>query len=285
MNVKVLTDSTSYIDKNIKSNLDIKTVSLNVKFDKENFRETDIDNNNFYKMMDEKGIPFSSQPSVSEIYNEMKSIAAVGDELLCIFISSDMSGTYSTAYMVKKMILEKYKNAKIKILDSRSNSMQLGFAVIAAAKAAKEGKTLDEVSKVAEKIFKTSRFLFIPENLEYLRKGGRIGGASALIGNLLKIIPILTVEDGKTTVLAKVRTKKKAVLAMLDKMFEDIENYGLGEIIVHHINCYDEAIQLASLIEQKLQIRVNICDIGPVIGVHVGPGAIGVVYYTQKKLR
>lgn len=285
MNVKVLTDSTSYIDKNIKSNLDIKTVSLNVKFDKENFRETDIDNNNFYKMMDEKGIPFSSQPSVSEIYNEMKSIAAVGDELLCIFISSDMSGTYSTAYMVKKMILEKYKNAKIKILDSRSNSMQLGFAVIAAAKAAKEGKTLDEVAKVAEKIFKTSRFLFIPENLEYLRKGGRIGGASALIGNLLKIIPILTVEDGKTTVLAKVRTKKKAVLAMLDKMFEDIENYGLGEIIVHHINCYDEAIQLASLIEQKLQICVNICDIGPVIGVHVGPGAIGVVYYTQKKLR
>ena len=128
-------------------------------------------------------------------------------------------------------------------------------------------------------------FLFIPENLEYLRKGGRIGGASALIGNLLKIIPILTVEDGKTTVLAKVRTKKKAVFIMLSRMLEDIEKYGLGEIIVHHINCIDEAKQLACTIKEKLKVNVNICDIGPVIGVHVGPGAIAVVYYTQKNMR
>lgn len=282
MHVKVLTDSTSYIDKIIKNELDIKTVSLHLKFENVNFREIDIDNDSFYKMMDEKGIPFSSQPSVSEMYTEMESVVASGDELLCIFISSDMSGTYSTANMVKTMILEKYSNAKIQILDSRSNSMQLGFAVIAAARVAKEGKTLDEAVTIAVEIFNRSRFLFIPENLEYLRKGGRIGGASALIGNLLKIIPILTVEDGKTTVLAKVRTKKKAVLTMLEKMFEDIDNFGLGEIIVHHINCYDEATQLAYLINEKLKVNVNICDIGPVIGLHVGPGSIAVVYYTQK---
>lgn len=285
MHVKVLTDSTSYIDKIIKNELDIKTVSLHLKFENVNFREIDIDNDSFYKMMDEKGIPFSSQPSVSEMYTEMESVVASGDELLCIFISSDMSGTYSTANMVKTMILEKYSNANIQILDSRSNSMQLGFAVIAAARVAKEGKTLDEAVRVAVEIFNRSRFLFIPENLEYLRKGGRIGGASALIGNLLKIIPILTVEDGKTTVLAKVRTKKKAVLTMLEKMFEDIDNFGLGEIIVHHINCYDEATQLAYLINEKLKVNVNICDIGPVIGLHVGPGSIAVVYYTQKNMR
>jgi len=285
VHVKVLTDSTSYIDKIIKNELDIKTVSLHLKFENVNFREIDIDNDSFYKMMDEKGIPFSSQPSVSEMYTEMESVVASGDELLCIFISSDMSGTYSTANMVKTMILEKYSNANIQILDSRSNSMQLGFAVIAAARVAKEGKTLDEAVRVAVEIFNRSRFLFIPENLEYLRKGGRIGGASALIGNLLKIIPILTVEDGKTTVLAKVRTKKKAVLTMLEKMFEDIDNFGLGEIIVHHINCYDEATQLAYLINEKLKVNVNICDIGPVIGLHVGPGSIAVVYYTQKNMR
>lgn len=285
MNVKVLTDSTSYIDKLIKKKLDIKTVSLNLKFDDENFRETDLSNDNFYEMMEEKGIPFSSQPSVSEIYNEMEKVVVSGDELLCVFISADMSGTYSTSNMVKKMILEKYPNAKIQILDSRSNSMQLGFAVIAAARAASDGKTLDEVAKEAVKIFNRSRFLFIPQNLEYLRKGGRIGGASALIGNLLKIIPILTVEDGKTTILAKVRTKKKAIFTMLTRMFNDIEKYGLGEIIVHHINCIDEAKQLACLIKEKLKVSVNICDIGPVIGLHVGPGAIAIVYYTQKDMR
>ncbi|MBB6623282.1 DegV family protein [Clostridium gasigenes] len=285
MAVRILTDSTSYIEKNIESQLDIKVISLNVIFGNESFKERDIDNEVFYKMMEEKGIPTSSQPSVQELYDEMEKVVQNGDSILCIFISSHMSGTYSTAHMVKELILESYKNAKIEIVDSTSNCMQLGFSVIVAARAALEGKNLDQVKEIAEDNIKRSRFLFVPDTLKYLKKGGRIGSASALIGNLLKIIPILTVEDGVTTILTKVRTKKKAVATMTDKMFNDIEQYGVGEITVHHINTYYEALELIKTLEEKLKIKIGICSIGPVIGTHVGPGTIAVAYYTEKNMR
>ena len=285
MTVKILTDSTSYIDKQIENKLDIKVVSLNVIFGEESFKERDLDNENFYKMMDEKGIPTSSQPSVQELYNEMEKLVKAGNSVLCIFISSLMSGTYSTAHMVKGMILEVYKDAEIEILDSTSNCMQLGFSVIVAAKAALEDKKLDEVKEIAQHNIKRSRFLFVPDSLRYLKKGGRIGSASALIGSVLKIIPILTVENGVTTILTKVRTKKKAVTTMTEKMFDDIEEYGLGEITVHHIDAYDEAIELKNLLEKRFKTKIGICSIGPVVGTHVGPGTIAIAYYTEKNMR
>ncbi len=280
-----MTDSTSYLPESIRNELSIRMVSLNLSFGNDSMRETDIDNETFYPMMAAKGIPTSSQPSIGEMYEEMKSAIEMGDSLCCIFLSSDMSGTLSTGQLAKDMVLEKYENAQIEIVDSRSNCMQLGFAVLLAARAAKAGKTLEEVKGAALENIKRSRFLFIPENLEYLKKGGRIGGASALIGNLFKIIPILTVEDGKTTILMKVRTKNNAVMAMVDKMLQDISLYGLGEIVVLHINCLNEAKVLANLIQDKLNVNIDIMDIGPVIGLHVGPGAIAITYYTERAMR
>lgn len=285
MAVRILTDSTSYIDKQTKKELDINIVSLHVSFQNESMKETEIENNLFYEMMEQKGIPISSQPSIGELYEAMENIVSNGDQLFCIFLSSEMSGTFANACKVKEMIEKKYPDAQIEIVDSRANCMQLGFAAIVAARAAKEGKTLDEVKKIAEENIKRSRFLFIPENLVYLRKNGRIGGASALIGNLLKIVPILTVENGITTVSQKVKTKGKAISAMLEKTWQDYLDYGLKEIVVHHINCYDQAKDLANKLKEKLKIHANIVDIGPVIGLHVGPGALGIVYYTEKDMR
>lgn len=285
MAVHILTDSTCYISEDLKNALNISIVSLNVTFGNVNFKETEIDNKTFYNMMEKKGIPISSQPSVADLYSEMKNVTDKGDSLLCVFLSSKMSGTYSTAHVARDMILGNNKNAEIEILDSESNCMQLGFAAVVAARAAKEGRDLNEVKKICKDNIKKSRFLFIPDNLVYLKKGGRIGGASALIGNILKIIPILTVENGVTTIFAKVRTKKKAIEKMLSKILEDIKAYGLGEIVVHHINCYDEAKILADKISELLKTDVKIFDIGPVIGLHVGPGAIGIAYYTEKAMR
>ncbi|WP_041276006.1 DegV family protein [Desulfosporosinus acidiphilus] len=285
MAVIVLTDSTSYLSEKIRKELNIKMVSLNISYGNDSMREIDIDNDRFYKMMASNGIPTSSQPSVGDMYREMLDVVEKGDSLCCIFLSSDMSGTFSTGQIVKKMVLERHENAKIEIVDSRSNCMQLGFAVVMAARAAQAGKSLEQVKEAALDIIKRSRFLFIPENLDYLKKGGRIGGASALLGNLFKIIPILTVENGKTTIMMKVRTKKNAVLAMFDTMLQDINSCDLGEIVIHHINCLDEAKELANVIKEHLEVIVDIMDIGPVIGLHVGPGAIGIAYYTLKAMR
>lgn len=280
MAIKIVTDSTSYIPKQYIDEYEISVVSLNVILNGDSYREVELSNETFYeKMKQAKEIPTSSQPAPGEISDIFKRIISSGDSILGIFLSSDMSGTVSSANLVKEMILEEYPEGRIEIIDSRTNCMQLGYVVLEAAKAAKEGKSMEEVIDIASKVINSSRFIFTPETLEYLKKGGRIGGAAALLGNILQIKPILTVKDGKTTVLTKVRTKKKAIDSIINILEEDMSSRELRGITVHHINCYNEGVLLANKIQEKLGIDVNIESIGPVIGLHVGPGSIGIAYY------
>ena len=283
MAVKIVTDSTSYIPENLVKEYDITVVSLNVILNGRSYKEVDLENREFYKQMDlSNEIPTSSQPGMDELLRIFKEKIDSGDEVLAICISAKMSGTYSSAHLVKNMVLEDYKDAKIEIFDSSTNCMQMGFIALEAAKAAKNGKTMEEVIKVAQSVKENSRFLFVPDTLKYLQKGGRIGKASALLGGIFQIRPILTVQNGETTVFEKVRTKKKAVDTILNKVVDECNNKGIGNVIVHHINCEDEGMELARRLEEKLRIHVDIQPIGPVIGVHVGPGAIGVAYFTKQ---
>ena len=282
MAIKIVTDSTSYIPKEYLDKYDIKIVSLNVVMDGVSRREVDIDNKYFYDEMSKaKEIPKSSQPIPEEMLNTFKDIVKDGHSIVGIFISSKMSGAYSSANMIKNMILEDYPGADIHILDSKTNCMQMGFAAIKAGETASQGKSIEEVIEVTKYVLDNSRFLFTPETLEYLKKGGRIGGAAALFGNLLQIKPILTVVDGETSVFKKVRTRKKAVNEIVAAVLNEIEAKGLGDIIVHHINCEEEGLKLANALENKLNRKVSIQSIGPVIGLHVGPGSIGIAYYTK----
>ena len=282
MAIKIVTDSTSYIADEYIKKYDIKLVSLNVIINGVSSREVDIENEVFYEeIKNSKEIPKSSQPIPNEMLNTFKEIVKDGDSIVGIFLSSKMSGTYSNANMIKDMILEDYPDAEIHILDSKTNCMQMGFAVIEAARTASEGKSINEVINAANHVINNSRFLFTPETLEYLKKGGRIGGAAALFGNVLQIKPILTVVNGETSVFKKVRTRKKAIEEIVKTVLEEIESKGLGDIVVHHINCQEDGLKLAKALENKLGKKVDIQSIGPVIGVHVGPGSIGIAYYTK----
>lgn len=283
--IKVVTDSTSYLEEQSLKDLDIYRLSLKVGFQQDTYREVDLENRAFYKMMEERGIPKSSQPAVGEFVEVFSNLLKEGHSVLGIFLSQKMSGTLSTAMMAREMVLKEYPQGEIRLLDSASNCMQLGFAVEAAAKAVKEGKSLDEAEKAVEDMKKRSRFLFLPQNLKYLEAGGRIGKANALIGGLLRIIPILTVENGETSIYKKVRQKKKALGEMILKLEEDHKENTVEELIIHHIDALEEAKTLEKEIKEKIQVPIRILDIGPVIGLHVGPGALGVVYYTKGKLR
>lgn len=282
MTVKIVTDSTSYLSEELKEKYDIKVVSLNITMNGKSYKEVEIDNEKFYEEMEaSKEIPTSSQPALDEMINTFENILSEGFDIAAIFLSSEMSGTFSSAHLVKEMVLENYPDRKIEIIDSKTNCMQMGFEVLEAAKSAKEGKSLEEVKEAALYVRENSRFLFAPESLTYLKKGGRIGSAAALFGSILQIKPILTVEKGITTVFDKVRTKKKAVNTMVQKVLKDAEERGIRGITVHHINCEEEGKALAEILREKLKVEVHVEKIGPVIGLHVGPGSIGVAYYTK----
>ena len=283
MAVKIVTDSTSYIPDELIKEYDISVVSLNVLLNGISYREVELENEKFYEEMDKsEDIPTSSQPNIEEFSKVFKSIAAKGDDIVGIFISSEMSGTYSTAHLIKEMVLEEYPNTSIELVDSRTNCMQMGYQVIQAAREAKRGEEIENVVKIAKRTIETSKFLFVPDTLKYLKKGGRIGGASALLGTILQIKPILTVEDGKTTMFDKVRTKRKAIDTIVKKVLIDIQERGLGEVIVHHINCEEEGLEVANRLKEALKVDVKVRPIGATIGLHVGPNTIGVAYYTQR---
>lgn len=283
MSIKIVTDSTSYIPKPLREALDISVVSLSINFSSETFLEEEIDHTSFYhKMEASPTIPASSQPSIQDMYAMFEKHICQGHTVVGVFLSSEMSGTYATALTVKGMILEHYPQAVIEIIDSRSNSMQLGFAVLAAARSAQAGDALVQVLSSAYEVIKRSRFLFIPQTLDYLKKGGRIGGASHLLGTVLKIRPILTVINGKTALIDKIRTSERAIQEVLRIFYQDVQQKGLVEAVVHHINAEAGGKKIAQMIAEHLGKEIPVYPIGPVIGSHVGPGTLGIVYYTQE---
>lgn len=283
MGIKIVTDSTSYIPKELLEKYDIAVVSLGIVMEGKGQKEVEINNDEFYEKLGKlDSIPTSSQPTIEDLYNAFDNIMASGNDAIGIFISSNMSGTYSTCnQIIRTMLEEKYPERRLEVIDSESNCMQMGYAVLAAAEAVIAGKSMEEVLKAVEAVKGKSRFLFIPDTLEYLKKGGRIGGATALFGGLLQIRPILTVENGTTEVFGKVRTKNKAIDKMLEKAALDFQEKGFGNLIVHHINCEEEGEALAAKVKEVLNIDAEIQCIGPVIGCHVGPKAVGIAYYTQ----
>ena len=286
MAVKIVTDSTSYIPQSTLEALNITVVSLSVSFEDTNHLETEMDLDLFYsKLSSLEKLPTSSQPSTDDLYQAFMQHIEKGHEVVGIFLSSEMSGTYSTAYLVKNMILEIYPQASIELIDARTNCMEMGFVAIDAAQAAKEGKSSQEVVRIAHHTMKCTRFVFSPSTLEFLKKGGRIGNASSLLADILKIKPVLTVENGLTTTLAKIRTHKKALEYMLDVFTNEIKQYGYMDAIVHHIHSPNEAMAYAATIASIAGKTPQVIPIGAVIGTHVGPGTIGIAYRTQKPMR
>lgn len=287
MAVTVITDSTSYLPRPLRESLDIGVVSLSSEMDGVSYPDDAEDYGAFYTALREKGaFPTTSQPSVQSMVDALSSRVAEGHAVVGIFISQLMSGTHSTALLARDMVREQRPEAVIEIVDSESNCMELGLAVLAAARAAAGGADVAEVVAAARDAIGRTRFLFTPMTLEYLRRGGRIGNASALLGSLLQIKPILTVVDGKTDTFAKVRSLAKAWDTVVGAFERDIaDKGGLDEVYVHHIDDPEAGRRFADRIAEAASRPVEIVPIGPAIGTHVGPGTVGVVYSTLGQMR
>lgn len=284
--IRVITDSTSSIPRSLREEYGIELFSLFVNHDGKEYEERSMDLDEFYADIYEMAdnIPTSSQPALSEIERAFEDAAKAGDDVLGVFLSSKMSGTFESVVRAAKGAAERHASFRFAVIDSLTNCMELGWPVVSAAKAAASGMGLHEcVQHVCERV-RSTRFIFAPESLRFLEKGGRIGRASALLGNALRISPILTVKDGVASTYAKVRTQKKAMDKMVGILRQDMEEHGLRNIAVHYIGSKQPAEEWARDVIRPLIGRdVAVVPASPVIGVHVGP-AVGIAYECDKPM-
>lgn len=276
--IKLVTDSTAYLSQEIAQKYGIKVVPLCVHFGKEAFKEgVEMSNEAFYTRLQEAAeLPTTSQPSAGDFLQVFQGLA--DHDIVTLTISQRLSGTWSSAMAAARMLPE----AKITVIDTRSTSAGLQMMVEAAAQAIEAGATAEQVVALVEEIKAKMYLLFVVDTLEYLAKGGRIGNAKAFLGTLLKVKPILVLEDGAIEPLEQVRSKRKAVSRMLDLIEERVDGQApQAKISIAQALVPAEAEAVAQEIVDRLGCaRPVISELGPVIGTHTGPGVIGVACYT-----
>jgi DegV family protein with EDD domain len=273
--VAVVTDTTAYLPPEIVRENDIHLVSLYVNWDDDSERESDMtDYNAFYdRLRGGDRLPTTSQPSIGDFLDVYRPLLEAGRDIVSIHISGSISGTVESARQAKEQLGE--DAGRVAVIDSRSGCGGQGLVVLAAAKAALSGADPAEVERRAGAAMADFKMWFAVETLEYLRRGGRIGAASAWLGMALKMKPILTF-DGEIRPVERVRTSARAV-RRLTEYAEERARDGADGWVVQHVQAPREAQQLIDATEEIMgKPPLFVSEIGPVIGVHVGPGLLGV---------
>lgn len=278
--ITLVTDSVASIPKDMLEGKPIEVVSLYINHEGSEYVDAEMDLDAFYgdiyDMVD--NIPTSSQPSTRIVERVFERIAQAGDQLLGIFLSSGLSGTFESVVQTAKSLKDRIPDFDYALIDSKSCGFDEAFPIFDALDAHAEAKSLKECVAATLEGIRSTRFLFTPETLTFLQKGGRIGNAAALLGNLIQLSPVLTVIDGKATTVAKIRTRKKALNRIVEEFKSDVDSYGLKRVVVHYIGDKTPAIEWANkVIEPLVGVKVRVEPVSPVIGMHVGP-AVGIVY-------
>ena len=277
--VRIVTDSTCDLPADIIKHYHIEVVPLQVLFGREVFYDrVDISPQDFFRRLaTAEALPTTSQPSAGDFLKVFQRILNAGDEILGIFISSKLSGTLASSIAAREQLADQ----PITTIDSLSVSFGLGFLVIEAARALEAGASRQEAAAHVTALREHVQIFFLVDTLEYLHKGGRIGGAQVLLGTLFRFKPILTLVDGIVEPFEKVRTRKRSLLRLVEVMAEQAGTKVTG-IAVLHGAAEAEARQVERMVKQTIQAeQYFFTDITPVIGVHTGPGLIGIAAYTH----
>lgn len=275
-NVRIVTDSTAFLDKETIEKYNIAVVPLYVNFENEVILDGSIANAEFFnKVKHAAKLPFTSQPSPGDFVKVFEKIMKEDSDIVTIVISSGISGTYDSAINAAKVVDAK----RIAVVDSILTSAGLARLVLEAAEAAAQGKTKEEIVALVEDKKRRLRIFFVPDTLEYLKKGGRIGGAQALLGTLLKVKPVLYLNNGKVDSYDKVRTMKKA----LERIVEEIPPAkGPFPVMLIHAEATSTLKMLTEMVRERFpEAEITASELSPVIGTHAGPGVVGICFYAQ----
>ncbi|CAA9279399.1 MAG: DegV family protein [uncultured Chloroflexi bacterium] len=281
--IRIVTDSLAWIPDDLVRQHRLTVVPLHIHFGEQQFTETvDLTNQEFYARLREGGtLPKTSAPSPGEFLDAYRRVAAEADAILSVHFTSKMSATYQSAEIAAAQLREERPDVRIETIDTLQAAMAEGIVAIRAAEDATRGLSFDEVVAGARALVRKSHVYLTVETLEYLQKGGRIGRAQAFLGGLLQIRPVMTVQDGIITPLARERTMTRA----LDRIVQLIADYAqgrpLGHACVLHALAEDAARRVARQLEERFTIQrpIIFSEIGPVIGTYVGPGALGVTFH------
>ena len=276
MAIRIVTDSTSDMPKELANKYNITIAPLSVNFGEESFLDgVELTNKEFYKKLSEAGeLPTTSQVNPGEFVNIFNEILDAGDEVIGIFISTGLSGTYGSAEIAKDMI----KSDKIHILDSKGVTAMTSIMSIEAAKMAEKGKSASEIMEMLNKMTANMKTMFIIDTLEYLVKGGRLSKAQGAIGGLLNVKPIIRV-NGVVETVTKVRGRAKGVKYLVDWLNKG--QFDLSNKTVFIVNSNDQAFSdkiRSTLLENFKVGEILEAQIGAVVGTHAGPGCAGIVF-------
>lgn len=274
--VALVTDSTADIPLETREKLGISMVPLKVIVGGETYLDNiELSPARFYeKLTAASELAKSSQPSPSDFYETFKKLVDEGRSVICISLSSVLSGTYQSALIAKSMLDD---DADVTVIDSRSASYGYGMLVVAAAQLAQAGAGRDEIVAEVSRMREQMRLYFLVDTLDYLQKGGRIGKASAVIGTLLNIKPILSIDDeGYVFPFEKVRGQKRAFARIAELLEEEFKQDPVQLTIAKTPGFEAGKDELAALLQGRLNVaRYLETEVGPVIGAHAGPGTIG----------
>ncbi len=272
MVVKVVIDSSSDLPADIARDLDITVVPLSIHFgDKTYLDGEDLTPDTFYTMLaSERTHPRTAQPSVGRFEETYRALAAQGHEIVVLTLPARLSGTYNSAMLAAQSVPE----AVVRVIDSGMLSMAHGAMAMEAARLGREGSDVDAIEAAVMAMRPRLDLFIMVDTLTYLQRGGRIGRAGAFAGAMLSVKPLLTLRDGEVVPLQRVRTRGRALQEMAEMVRK---NAPLADVYVMHAGAPELGAEFARLVEPVLGRVPPVLPLGPVMGVHVGPGSIGAV--------
>ncbi|PGT83071.1 MULTISPECIES: DegV family protein [Bacillaceae] len=277
--IKIVTDSTIDMRKDLIEEYDITVVPLSITIDDKQFTDgVDITPDVFIKMMNQSiELPKSSQPPAGEFLRVYEELSEDGSSIISIHMTKGLSGTVQSAQSAAQMA-----EADVTVLDSMFISKALGFQVLEAAKMAKEGSSKEQILHRIAEIRDQTRLYLSVDTLENLVKGGRIGRGKALIGSLLNIKPIAKLQDGLYTPVGKVRSQSQAVKYLAKQFAEDVKGKTVKAVGIAHADAHDFAQRLKqAVLEISPNCMVDISFTTPVVSTHTGPGAVGFMFFAE----